>query len=102
MTTENIIAAIKNRGIVEFPGCDVLGLNPDNPDEKLIADVIVYGVQAAAWYNDAELLAAVGCIENIPGYVKIETMRQYGLINLDDVFTTICKIKYSGGDHRRR
>jgi len=92
-TTENIIAAINRRNIVEFPGCDVLGLNPDVPSEKLIADVIVYGVQAAAWYNDAELLAAVGSIENIPGYVKIETMRQYGLINLDDVFTTICKIK---------
>jgi hypothetical protein len=91
-TTENIMAAINRRNIVEFPGCDALGLNPYVPSEKLIADVIVYGVQAAAWYNDAELLAAVGSIENIPGYVKIETMRQYGLVNLDDAFNAIRRL----------
>jgi hypothetical protein len=91
-TTENIMAAINRRNIVEFPGCDALGLNPDVPSEKLIADVIVYGVQAVAWFNDAELLAAAGSVENIPGYIRIETMRQYGLVNLNDAFNAICRL----------
>jgi len=91
-TTENIMAAINRRNIVEFPGCDALGLNPDVPSEKLIADAVVYGVQAVQWYNSPDLMEMVCQIENIPGYVKLETMREYGVVNLDDVMQAIYKL----------
>lgn len=91
-STENIMAALKRRNLTEFPGCDALGLNPDVPADKLIADAIVYGVQAVQWFNDPELMAAVGCVENIPGFAKIDTMQKYGIINLDDVFNAIRRL----------
>lgn len=91
-TTENILAAINRRNIKEFPGCDALGLNPDVAYDKLIADAIIYCVQAVMWFNEPELMGAIGAIENIPGFAKIDTMQKYGVIDLEDVFNAIRRL----------
>lgn len=89
-TTENILAAINRRNITEFWAPN-FNLDMENPSDKLIADAIVYGIQAVQWYNDPELMAAVGCVENIPGFAKIDTMQKYNIVNLDDVFNAITR-----------
>ena len=66
----------------DFPGCDVLGLNPDKSRDKRIADAIVYAIQAGN--NQTEIEANNTC-----AYGQLLTMLQYGLVSYQNILQAI-------------
>lgn len=89
VTPENILAALNRRHNLLAFDYETFKLDMNNPKEKIIADAIMSGFRARAVYRDMEQMEAFGCIENIPGIVKLETMAQYGIVDLNEVFEVI-------------
>jgi len=38
--------------VSEFPGCDELGLNPDKPKDKIIAEAIIHAILSGVGWNE--------------------------------------------------
>jgi len=70
-----IIAMFQFKG--DFPGCDALGLNPDNPTDKITADAIVYAIQAGkTWAADGD---------NSNAYGRLSAMISFGIVDVASI-----------------
>ena len=76
-TTYALIANITNPAsfsyMAEFPGFERLGLNPDNAADQIVADAIIYALQAGEQYQH------VGMNSHKAG--RIEAMFMYGVVD---------------------
>jgi hypothetical protein len=84
-----LIASVSTPGsdtyMVDFPGYERLGLDPELPSETIVADAIIYAVRAGEAYQTQGMDSACAG--------RLEAMIRYSVVDLGEVNAAISRYR---------
>jgi hypothetical protein len=76
--------------VTKFPGCDALELDPDIEQEKIIADAVIYAIQAnQGWPGNSDNTQAFG---------KLAAMIAFGIVDVEVINDVLLRLENKGGE----